>query len=165
MIGSGGESQQRLIAADLYEVKGAGHPGGGRARRSRAGCRWRVRAVRPLLPAWSRAPSCRGVGLFDAWTIRQRAVLNDHSGTIADVRADRGIGELVVRWGDQAARRIREPRRRHLPRPDGASRWASVLSGHGNNGDGTEGVIRWQRGRAPTCAARACRRTRRWPTS
>jgi CobQ-like glutamine amidotransferase family enzyme len=140
VIGGGGEAQQRLIAPDLYKVKGA-------AIREAVDLGAAALAVGGGYELFGRfcqlerGAELRGAELFDVWTIRQRAVLGDHSGTISDVRADRAIGELVVRWGatllvgfeNHGGGTYLGPTARPL---------GQVLSGHGNNGDGTEGAIR-----------------------
>jgi len=139
MIGGGGEAQQRLIAPDLYKVKGASireavdlgagalAVGGGYELLGRF-CQLELGAELP------------GVELFDAWTMRQSAVLGDHSGTISDVRADRAIGELVVRWGARLLVGFENHGGGTYLGPT-AQPLGQVLTGHGNNGDGTEGAI------------------------
>jgi lipid II isoglutaminyl synthase (glutamine-hydrolysing) len=140
MIGGGGEAQQRLIAPDLYKVKGAAiresvelgaaalAVGGGYELFGRF-CQLEQGAELP------------GVELFDTWTMRQSAVLGDHSGSISDVRANRAIGELVVRWGGRLLVGFENHGGGTYLGPT-AQPLGQVLSGHGNNGDGTEGAIR-----------------------
>lgn len=140
MIGGGGEAQQRLIAPDLYKVKGAGI----RETVELGAAALAVGGGYELFGRFcqlEQGAELRGVELFDAWTIRQSAVLNDHSGTIADVRADRAIGELVVRWGARLLVGFENHGGGTYLGPK-AQPLGHVLSGHGNNGDGTEGVIR-----------------------
>ena len=74
-----------------------------------------------------------GVGLVDLRTVREpgpRLIGN------CAIEADLGTGPA-------RDRRLREPRRAHLPRDRTSSPLGRVLSGHGNNGrDGFEGVQR-----------------------
>jgi lipid II isoglutaminyl synthase (glutamine-hydrolysing) len=139
MIGGGGESQQLLVAADLSKVKAAGirdavaH--GAAALAVGGGYELFGRFCQP-----EQGAEIRGVQLFDAWTVRQNAVLGNHYASITAARDDRFIGELVVRWRgtllvgfeNHAGGTYLGPTARPL---------GEVLSGHGNNGDGTEGVI------------------------
>jgi lipid II isoglutaminyl synthase (glutamine-hydrolysing) len=139
VIGGGGEAQQRLVAADLGKVKGPGIreavAQGAAALAVGGGYELFGRFCQPELGS-----EVRGIELFDAWTIRQSAVLSEHYGSISEARADRAIGELVVRWGDtllvgfenHAGGTYLGPTARPL---------GHVVSGQGNNGDGTEGVI------------------------
>jgi lipid II isoglutaminyl synthase (glutamine-hydrolysing) len=139
MIGGGGEAQQRLIAADLFKVKGA------EIREAVAmgagvlavGCGYELfgRFCQP-----EEGAELPGIQLFDSWTIRSTAVLSDRYRTIEQAQADRTIGELLVQWGDMLLVGFEN----HsggtylgaTARPLGR-----VVAGHGNNGDGTEGVI------------------------
>jgi lipid II isoglutaminyl synthase (glutamine-hydrolysing) len=140
MIGGGGEVQQRMIAPDLYKVKGE-------AIRDAVELGAAALAVGSGYELFGRfcqleqGAELRGVGLFDAWTIRRSAVLSDHSDTIPAVRADRAIGELVVRWGARVLVGFENHDGGTYLDP-GARPLGQVLSGHGNNGDGTEGAIR-----------------------
>jgi lipid II isoglutaminyl synthase (glutamine-hydrolysing) len=139
MIGGGGEAQQRLIAPDLYKVKGSG-------------IREAVELGAALLAVGGgyelfgrfcqleQGAELRGAELFDAWTIRPTAVLSDRYGTISDMRANRAIGELVVRWGGRLLVGFENHGGGTYLGP-AAQPLGQVLSGHGNNGDGTEGVI------------------------
>lgn len=139
MIGSGGEAQQRLVAADLHKVKSAGIREAVRQGTAAlaVGCGYELfgRFCQP-----EQGAEFPGVQLFDTWTIRQTAVLGGQYGTITQARADRAIGELVVQWGDcllvgfenHAGGTYLGPTAQPLGR---------VISGHGNNGDGTEGAI------------------------
>ncbi len=139
MIGGGGEAQQRLIAPDLYKVKGAGI----REAVELGAAALAVGGGYELFGRFcqlEQGAELRGVELFDAWTIRQRAVLSDDSGTISDVRANRAIGELVVRWGGRLLVGFENHGGGTYLGP-AAQPLGQVLSGHGNNGDGTEGVI------------------------
>ena len=140
MIGGGGEAQQRLIAPDLHKVKGAGI----REAVDLGAAALAVGGGYELLGRFcqlERGAELRGVELFDAWTIRQSAVLGDHSGTISDVRADRAIGELVIRWGARLLVGFENHGGGTYLGPT-ARPLGQVLSGYGNNGDGTEGVLR-----------------------
>jgi lipid II isoglutaminyl synthase (glutamine-hydrolysing) len=139
MIGGGGEAQQHLIAADLFKVKGA------EIREAVAmgagvlaiGCGYELfgRFCQP-----EEGAELPGIELFDSWTIRSTAVLSDRYRTIQQAQADRAIGELLVQWGDMLLVGFEN----HsggtylgaTARPLGR-----VIAGHGNNGDGTEGVI------------------------
>ncbi len=139
MIGGGGESQQRLVAADLYKVKGAGIrdavAAGTAALAVGGGYELFGRFCQPETGA-----EFHGIEVFDSWTIRQCGVLGGHYGTISAARADRAIGELVVRWDggllvgfeNHSGGTYLGPTARPL---------GQVLCGHGNNGDGSEGVI------------------------
>jgi lipid II isoglutaminyl synthase (glutamine-hydrolysing) len=140
MIGGGGESQQRLVAADLYKVKGPGIraavAAGAAALAVGGGYELFGRFCQP-----EQGAELRGIELFDAWTIRQCAVPGDHDGMTDDACADRFVGELVVRWSgglltgfeNHSGRTYRGPAAQPL---------GQVLRGHGNNGDGSEGVVR-----------------------
>jgi lipid II isoglutaminyl synthase (glutamine-hydrolysing) len=139
VIGGGGEAQQRLVAADLGQVKGASIreavAQGAAALAVGGGYELFGRFCQPEVGS-----ELRGIELFDAWTIRQSAVLSGHYGSLTEARADRAIGELVVRWGDtllvgfenHAGGTYLGPTARPL---------GYVVSGQGNNGDGTEGVV------------------------
>jgi CobQ-like glutamine amidotransferase family enzyme len=161
VIGNGGESHQRLIAPDLAEVKGLAI----REAVDQGAALLAVGAGYELLGRFyqpSRGVELPGAGLFDAWTIQHGAGLSAGSRTITEVRADRAIGDLLVRWD------------RGIPGGHGAS-WGDprppwpgtrrdetlvgfenhsartylgptarplgqVVIGQGNNGDGHEGV-------------------------
>jgi lipid II isoglutaminyl synthase (glutamine-hydrolysing) len=139
VIGGGGEAQQRLVAPDLCRVKGAGI----REAVALGAAALAVGGGYELFGRFcqqERGAELRGVELFDAWTIRQRAVLGDHYGTISEARADRAIGELVVRWGARLLVGFENHGGGTYLGP-AAQPLGQVLSGHGNNGDGFEGVI------------------------
>ena len=139
MIGGGGESQQRLIAPDLCKVKGEGI----REAVTRGAAALAVGGGYELFGRFcqlERGAELRGVGLFDAWTIRQNALLSGHYDTISDAHADRVIGELVVRWRDTLLVGF-ENHGGGTYLGAAAQPLGQVISGHGNNGDGTEGVI------------------------
>jgi lipid II isoglutaminyl synthase (glutamine-hydrolysing) len=97
VIGDGGEFHQRLIATDLADVKGPAI----REAVSQGSALLAVGAGYELLGRFYQP--CRGVelpgaSLFDTWTIQQGADLTAASCTIAEARADRVIGDLVVQW-------------------------------------------------------------------
>ncbi len=149
MIGSGGEFHQRLIATDLADVKGPGiceAVGQGAALLAvGAGYELLGRFYQP-----SRGVELPGARLFDTWTIQQGADLAAASCTLAEARAGRVIGDLLVRW-DGAGPGV-------PPGPDSellvgfenhsartylgpaAHALGQVIAGQGNNGDGREGV-------------------------
>jgi lipid II isoglutaminyl synthase (glutamine-hydrolysing) len=139
MIGGGGESQQRLVATDLYKVKGPGIrdavAAGAAALAVGGGYELFGRFCQP-----ERGAEFRGIELFDSWTIRQTTLLGAHYATLAEARADRFIGELIVRWGGRLLVGFENHSGGTYLGPT-AQPLGRVLSGHGNNGDGTEGVI------------------------
>src|SRR5215469_18178842 len=99
MMGGGGEAQQRLVAPDLYKVKGASI----REAVALGAAALAVGGGYELFGRFCQLPQgaeLRGVELFDAWTIRQSAVPSDPSGTISQLRTNRPGSELVIRWGD-----------------------------------------------------------------
>jgi CobQ-like glutamine amidotransferase family enzyme len=138
LIGNGGEFHQRLIATDLADVKGAAicdAVGEGAALLAvGAGYELLGRFYQP-----SRGVELPGARLFDTWTIQQGADLTTASCTLAEARAGRAIGDLLVRWDaellvgfeNHSARTYLGPTARPLGR---------VVAGQGNNGDGGEGV-------------------------
>jgi lipid II isoglutaminyl synthase (glutamine-hydrolysing) len=151
LIGDGGEFHQRLIATDLADVKGPDI----REAVSQGSALLAVGAGYELLGRFYQP--CRGVelpgaSLFDTWTIQQGADLTAASCTITEARADRVIGDLVVRWGDADP----EGRPPGAPRSEllvgfenhssrtylgpAAGPLGHVVVGQGNNGDGCEGV-------------------------
>jgi len=139
LIGSGGESQQRLIMSDLYKVKGAGI----RDAVARGAALLAVGGGYELLGRFcqpEQGAELPGAGVFDAWTIRETATLGGGYGTISAARADRAIGELVVRWGGRLLVGF-ENHSGGIYLGQGATPLGQVVVGHGNNGDGTEGVI------------------------
>jgi CobQ-like glutamine amidotransferase family enzyme len=98
VIGNGGESQQRLIAPDLADVKGLAI----REAVDQGAALLAVGAGYELLGRFyqpSQGVELPGAGLFDAWTIQHGVGLAAASRTITEARADRAIGDLVVRWG------------------------------------------------------------------
>jgi lipid II isoglutaminyl synthase (glutamine-hydrolysing) len=139
VIGGGGEAQQRLVASDLVKVKGASLreavAQGAAALAVGGGYELFGRFCQP-----EAGSELRGIELFDAWTIRESAVLSGHYGSISEARADRAIGELVVRWGDTLLVGFENHAGGTYLGPT-ALPLGYVVSGHGNNGDGTEGVL------------------------
>jgi lipid II isoglutaminyl synthase (glutamine-hydrolysing) len=139
MIGGGGESQQRLVAPDLWKIKGP-------AIREAVGQGAAALAVGDGYELFGRfcqlerGAELHGVGLFDTWTIRQNAVLSGHYGTISEAQADRAIGELVVRWQDTLLVGF-ENHGGGTYLGTTAQPLGQVLVGRGNSGNGTEGVI------------------------
>lgn len=137
MIGDGGESDQDLVAADLVIVKGPAIKEavarGAAALAIGGGYELFGRYCQP-----ARGPGLPGLGLFDSWTVRSIA----EGGTdcpAAQARADRVVGDLVVRWGDELLVGFED----HAGRTylgSSARPLGSVLAGRGNNGDGGEGV-------------------------
>jgi lipid II isoglutaminyl synthase (glutamine-hydrolysing) len=138
VIGSGGESQQRLVAADMHEVKGPGiceAVADGAAALAVGGgfellggyCQPRDGAQLP------------GAGLFDAWTVGRRTILDEPCDTLTEARADRAIGDLVVRWHGRLLLGFENHGGSTYLGPT-ATPLGKVVSGFGNNGDGTEGV-------------------------
>ncbi len=138
VIGSGGESQQRLIAADLHEIKGPAIceavAQGAAALAVGGGFELLGRSCQP--GAGAELP---GAGLFDAWTVGHRAILDDQYDTLAEAREDRAIGDLVVRWHGRLLVGFENHSGGTFLGPS-ATPLAQVVSGFGNNGDGTEGV-------------------------
>jgi lipid II isoglutaminyl synthase (glutamine-hydrolysing) len=139
VIGGGGEAQQRLVASDLFKLKAAAireavATGAGALA---VGCGYELfgRFCQP-----EEGVELPGVQLFDAWTLRRTAVLSGRYGTITQARADRAIGELVVRWGDTMLVGFENHGGGTYLGPT-AQPLGLVLAGHGNNGDGTEGVL------------------------
>ena len=138
VIGGGGESQQRLIAPDLQKIKGPGIreavAQGAAALAVGGGFELFGRLYQP--GAGAEIP---GAGLFDAYTIGHRAILDDHYSTLSEARADRAIGDLVVRWGDQLLVGFENHMGGTYLGPT-AKPLGQVVSGFGNNGDGSEGA-------------------------
>jgi lipid II isoglutaminyl synthase (glutamine-hydrolysing) len=138
VIGGGGESQQRLIAADLQKIKGPGIreavAQGAAALAVGGGFELFGRLYQP--GAGAELP---GAGLFDAYTIGHRAILDDHYDTLSEARADRAIGDLVVRWGNHLLVGFENHMGGTYLGPT-AKPLGQVVSGFGNNGDGSEGA-------------------------
>jgi lipid II isoglutaminyl synthase (glutamine-hydrolysing) len=138
VIGSGGESQQRLIAADLHEVKGPAIceavAQGAAALAVGGGFELLGRYCQP-----GDGAELPGAGLFDAWTVGHRAILDDHYDTLTEARADRAMGDLVVRWQGRLLVGFENHSGGTYLGP-AATPLGRVVTGFGNNGDGTEGV-------------------------
>lgn len=140
VIGNGGEFHQRLIATDLADVKGPAicdAVGEGAALLAvGAGYELLGRFYQP-----SRGVELPGARLFDTWTIQQGADLTTASCTIAEARAGRAVGDLLVRWdeGDELLVGFENHSARTYLGP-AARALGQVATGLGNNGDGREGV-------------------------
>ena len=138
VIGNGGEFHQRLIAMDLADVKGPGIceavDDGAALLAVGAGYELLGRFYQP-----ARGVELPGARLFDTWTIQQGADLTSASCTLTEARAGRAIGDLLVQWDaellvgfeNHSARTYLGPTARPL---------GQVVTGQGNNGDGSEGV-------------------------
>ncbi|MGA8453875.1 MAG: hypothetical protein WB800_00610 [Streptosporangiaceae bacterium] len=138
VVGDGGEFHQRLIATDLADVKGPGIceavDDGAALLAVGAGYELLGRFYQP-----ARGVELPGARLFDTWTIQQGADLTSASCTLAEARAGRAIGDLLVQWDaellvgfeNHSARTYLGPTARPL---------GQVVAGQGNNGDGGEGV-------------------------
>jgi CobQ-like glutamine amidotransferase family enzyme len=138
VIGSGGESQQRLVAADLNEVKGSAI----REAVAQGAAALAVGSGFELFGRYSQpgqGAKLPGAGLFDAWTIRHRAILSNQYDSLTEARADRAMGDLVVRWQDRLLVGFENHAGRTYLGPT-ATPLGRVVSGVGNSGDGTEGV-------------------------
>jgi lipid II isoglutaminyl synthase (glutamine-hydrolysing) len=151
LIGSGGEYHQRLIAGDLADLKGPGLceavAQGAALLAVGAGYELLGRFYQP-----SRGVELPGARLFDTWTIQQGPDLTAASCTIAEARAGRAIGDLVVQWepARPGGRSPGAPRgelligfENHSARTylgPAACPLGQVVVGQGNNGDGHEGV-------------------------
>jgi lipid II isoglutaminyl synthase (glutamine-hydrolysing) len=138
VIGNGGEFHQRLIAMDLADVKGPGIceavDDGAALLAVGAGYELLGRFYQP-----ARGVELPGARLFDTWTIQQGADLTSASCTLTEAMAGRAIGDLLVQWDaellvgfeNHSARTYLGPTARPL---------GQVVTGQGNNGDGSEGV-------------------------
>ena len=139
VIGSGGEAQQRLIADDLALVKG---PGIQEAVIADGAAALAVGGGYELFGRFCRPGSggdLPGAGLFDTWTLRSRAVLGGQYDTITEARADRVIGDLVVRWNGQLLVGFENHAGATYLGPK-AQPLGQVISGYGNSGEGHEGT-------------------------
>jgi len=141
VIGGGGEPQQRQIAADLYKVKGG-------AIRDAVAAGTAALAVGEGYELFGRfcqpdkGAELRGIELFDSWTIRGRvadvgAAHQDRA--TARPRTDPAVRDLVVRWDGGLLVGFENSSGRTYLGPD-AVPLGRVISGRGNNGDGSEGV-------------------------
>jgi lipid II isoglutaminyl synthase (glutamine-hydrolysing) len=155
VIGGGGESRQRQIAGDLYKVKG-------RAIRDAVAAGTAAFAVSGGFELFGRfcqperGAELRGIELFDSWTICRSVATGEaagtpdgtmphggatpHGGTAAGpTTTDSAIRDLVVRWeGGLLVGFENSPGRTYLGA--GVTPLGRVVSGRGNNGDGSEGV-------------------------
>jgi CobQ-like glutamine amidotransferase family enzyme len=138
IIGNGGESHQRLIASDLAEVKG---PGICEAV-SQGAAMLAVGAGYELLGRYyqpGRGVELPGANLFDTWTVQHGDDLSSASQTITEAQAGRAAGDLLVQWGDELLVGFENHSARTYLGPT-ARALGQVMIGHGNNGDGREGV-------------------------
>jgi lipid II isoglutaminyl synthase (glutamine-hydrolysing) len=150
IIGNGDESQQRQVAPDLADVKGMAI----REAVEQGAALLAVGAGYELLGRFyqpSRGVELPGVGLFDTWTIQHGAAPSAASAAITETRADRVIGDLLVRWeGASPGGQSASPREELLVGFENhsartylgptARALGHVVIGQGNNGDGREGV-------------------------
>jgi lipid II isoglutaminyl synthase (glutamine-hydrolysing) len=138
VIGGGGESGQRQVAADLYKVKGAAIreavAAGTAALAVGGGYELFGRFCQP-----ERGAELRGIELFDAWTVRGRSDRSDHDDTTAGPCADSVVGDLVARWAGGLLVGFESRSGRTYLGP-AALPLGRVVTGHGNNGDGSEGI-------------------------
>jgi len=138
MLGHGGEFHQRLIAADLADVKAPGIceavAQGAALLAVGAGYELLGRFYQP-----SKGVELPGAGLFDAWTIQHGDDLATASYSIGEARAGRAIGDLLVRWGDELLVGFENHSAKTYLGPT-AQALGEVILGQGNNGDGGEGV-------------------------
>ena len=150
IIGNGDESQRRLVAPDLADVKGMAI----REAVEQGAALLAVGAGYELLGRFyqpGKGVELPGVGLFDAWTIQCGAGLSAASGAITEARRGRAIGDLLVRWeGASPGGHSASPQdellvgfENHSARTylgPAARALGQVVIGQGNNGDGREGV-------------------------
>jgi lipid II isoglutaminyl synthase (glutamine-hydrolysing) len=151
VIGNGGESQRRLIAPDLSEVKGMAI----REAVDQGAALLAVGAGYELLGRFyqpSRGVELPGAGVFDSWTIERGEGLGAATPAITEARAGHVIGDLLVRWdcADPAGRPSGCPGEKllvgfenHSARTylgPAARALGEVVIGQGNNVDGREGV-------------------------
>jgi len=138
VIGNGGEFHQRLIATDLADVKGPGIcdavAEGAALLAVGAGYELLGRFYQP-----SRGVELPGGRLFDTWTFQHGADLTTASCTLSEARAGRAIGDLLVQWDDELLVGFENHSTRTYLGPT-ARPLGKVVAGHGNNGDGGEGV-------------------------
>jgi lipid II isoglutaminyl synthase (glutamine-hydrolysing) len=138
MIGHGGEFHQRLISADLAGTKGPGLRGavsqGAAVLAVGGGYELLGRFYQPRHGA-----ELPGAAVFDTWTIQSSTDLATTPGAIREARAHRAIGDLLVRWGSELLVGFENhSANTYLGRS--ARPLGEVLTGHGNNGEGGEGV-------------------------
>jgi lipid II isoglutaminyl synthase (glutamine-hydrolysing) len=144
VIGGGGDSRQRQIAADLYKVKGGAIrdavAAGTAALAVGGGYELFGRFSQP-----ARGVELRGIELFDSWTIhrrgdRERSAPIAPGSTAVTSRADSAVQELVVRWGGGVLVGFEDSAGGYTYLGTGAIPLGHVVAGRGNNGDGSEGV-------------------------
>ena len=140
MIGGGSDTRQRLVAPDLYRVKGAAIrdalADGAAALAVGGGYELFGRFCQP-----ERGAESAGIEVFDSWTIRRSAIAGPDERPTAVPRANRAIGELVIRWNGTLLTGFENHGGDTYLGP-AAQPLGDVLAGYGNNGSGTEGVIR-----------------------
>ncbi|HKD87977.1 MAG TPA: hypothetical protein VKB62_05555 [Streptosporangiaceae bacterium] len=138
VIGSGGEAQQATVASDLAKTKGPGIreavEQGAAALAVGTGFELFGRFCQP-----GDGPELPGAGLFDAYTVRRRSALGGHYETPTEARADRAVGELLVRCGDALLAGFENHSGGTYLGPT-AQPLGEVICGYGNCGDGREGV-------------------------
>ena len=138
MLGSGRRSQQLLVAGDLARVKGPAI----REAVAQGAAMLAVAGGYQLLGRFCqpvRGAEIPGAALFDAWTFDSGADLRQ-PGTMTGAGSGRAIGDLVVRWDDELLIGFQDHGSRTYLGPT-ARALGRVLIGHGNNGEGHEGVI------------------------
>jgi CobQ-like glutamine amidotransferase family enzyme len=138
VIGSGGEAQQAVIAYDLAMIKGPGI----REAVQQGAAALAVGTGYELFGHFCQPGDgleLPGAGLFDAWTVRRHSALGGHYETPTEARADRAIGELLVRWGDALLAGFENHSGGTYLGPT-AQPLGEVICGYGNCGDGREGV-------------------------
>jgi lipid II isoglutaminyl synthase (glutamine-hydrolysing) len=138
VIGHGGEFHQRLIAADLAWAKGPGL----RSAVSQGAAMLAVGGGYELLGRFyqpGQGAELPGARVFDTWTIQHGTDLATSSGPIREALAQRAIGDLLVRWGSELLAGFENHSASTYLGP-AARPLGQVLAGHGNSGDGTEGV-------------------------
>ena len=144
MIGDGGEPRQRQIAADLYKVKGAAI----RDAVAAGTAAFAVGGGYELFGRFSQPPrgvELRGIDLFSSWTIRRSRDMDDsggleRDGTTATSQADGAAHDLVVRWGGGLLVGFEKSGNGCTFLGTDATPLGNVVTGRGNNGDGSEGI-------------------------
>ncbi len=139
LVIGGDASQQRLVAADLYKIKGAGIrdavAAGAAALVTGGGYELFGRFCQPASGA-----ELRGIELFDSWTIRRDDATGHHDALAPAARAHQVTGDLLVRWGGSLLAGV-EHRDGDTYLGPTARPLGQAVRGHGNNGDGSEGCI------------------------
>jgi len=147
IIGGGGEDQQRLIAPDLNKVKGPAI----REAFSRGAAGLAVAGGYELFGHFcqpARGAEYPGAEVFDTWTLRPSSALGGTATATAGTGSERGVqvggdaavGDLVVAWGASELVGF-ESHSGGTYLGATAEPLGQVISGFGNNGAGTEGVI------------------------